>query len=173
MDNPAWISVPISIVALVVSAASWWHNWSTHRDKRYGDIAALRSQLLQRLLNLIEKLRDMEMALDAAQLDLLRLDGKQQEKIDHYSKGIEDFVPSQTETHALWEIIEQFTPETHNTSKHLRYLQSTAHTVALTEVNTDQLDRIAKRRIEMIRAATESAMTVNDWATRIENDPRS
>jgi hypothetical protein len=155
--NPAWISVPISLLALGVSAASWWHNRATYGDKRYGEIAALRSQLLHRLLKLIERQRDLEDALDEAELILRRMDDPPRKDIYRRTRGVEEFVESQTQTNQLWEIIERFTPDTHNTSQHLRYLQSVAHTVALAEADTDGLDRIAKRRIEMIRTGGASS----------------
>jgi hypothetical protein len=169
MDNPAWISVPISILAVIISALSWWHNWSAYRDKRYGHIAALRSQLLRRLLKLIERLLDMEMALDIAEPKLRGLDEKTQRRIRHHSRAIEDFTTSQTETQQLWEIFERFKPETHNTTQHLRYLQSTAHTVALTEANTGQLERVARMRIKMIRAGAATNHLVPEWSA--ENEP--
>jgi hypothetical protein len=152
--NPAWISVPISLLALGISAASWWHNTTTYRDKRFGDIAALRSELLKRLVKCVGRQRDMEVALDAAQLDLQQLDEKPRKRIRHYTDDVGDLTQLQKDTRQLFEIIEPYTPETLNTRKYLRYLQSTDHTVAMTEISTDQLEQVTNRRIEMIRTAT-------------------
>jgi hypothetical protein len=81
-DAHFWIPTCISLFAVVVSAASWWHNWSAHSERRFGEIVKLRSAVIQRLTEVAEGFRVIDSALSSVRFDLHRLPDSVQKKYE-------------------------------------------------------------------------------------------
>jgi hypothetical protein len=142
----------LSIAAMVVSVASWWHNWSAHRERRFGEIAKTRTEFLQRLTLLEERLADLRTGFIDAKYGLRSLldSGEKYKAIESAAGQSKDRDDCEARAYLLRRTIEA-RPASDNSSDMLRSLQISEQELVSLEHGADRLTGVAEAWIEMFK----------------------
>jgi hypothetical protein len=145
-----WVPTGISLTAAAFSVASWWHNLSSHSERRFGEIATLRTDFLRRLTRLEERLEDLRTALLHAQFGLRDLSDSNEkyeaiESSEEHRNAHQDYA---MRAFNLRRDIEG-RPAGENSSDLLRSLQLSEHELVSLEHGADRLTAVAESWVEL------------------------
>jgi hypothetical protein len=159
-----WVPTGISLAAVAFSAASWWHNLSAHSERRFGDIAKLRSDILQRLTRVEERLRDAGQGLSSVRFYLRQLPELDENKYDWIEEApARDAETDEYKGKALkLRLSLEKLPADENSSRVLRALQLSEHEIGVLEQVADKLAQVAKEQIEAVNQFKKQERTERD-----------
>ncbi|HSZ07828.1 MAG TPA: hypothetical protein VK794_04790 [Steroidobacteraceae bacterium] len=150
-----WVPTGISLLALACSAASWWHNWSAHSERRFGDIVKLRSAVLQRLTTVEERFQEIDRGLGEVRFELPRLSDSVPRKYEWIEgrlaldKENDDFIDK---ARALRYSLNRLRTEEYS-SRILKALQLAEHELGVMEHGADKISEVVDEQFETVQTA--------------------
>jgi hypothetical protein len=164
MDWHFWIPTGISLFAVAFSAASWWHNWTAHSERRFGDIVKLRSAVLQRLTTVEERFREVSQGLSTVRFELPRLPDSVERKYEWIEgrpaldNDTDDFIEKARDLRYSLNRL----PTDEYSGRILQALQLAEHELGVMEHGADKIGEVVDAQNETVQEARKAQREERD-----------